>query len=191
MHTPYARLALRTLLLVIVGASIVGSAPAVSAQTVSAQTAPSPCRLLTPREITKQVGEKVGPGAPDNIVPGSCDYPFVGATPISVPGINPFVRTFAAAVLDTAKCGSTKASTGMSPVRVGKKTGIYDTTGVFRAGSITVHTVQLWVKTHGACLNVSWDRRPDRSRAEVRQPALDARSSRWAASRSVACSGLT
>jgi len=151
----------RPVVLVLVGA-LLGLAlvtPAASAQTIP-QATPSPCRLLTPREITKQIGEKVGTGVPDDIVAGSCNYPFVDATPISVPGINPFVRTFAVAVLDTAKCGSTKASTGMSPVRVGKKTGIYDTTGVVRVGTITVHTVQLWVKTHGACLNVSWDRRP-------------------------------
>ena len=161
MQTSFARPVVLVLVgVALVSGALVGNMPTVSAQTVSAQTAPSPCRLLTPREITKQIGEKVGTGAPDDIVPGSCDYPFVGATPISVPGINPFVRTFAAAVLDTAKCGSTKASKGMSPVRVGKKIGIYDTTGVFRAGPITVHTVQLWVKTHGACLNVSWDRRP-------------------------------
>jgi len=134
-------------------------APAVGAQAI-AQTTPSPCRLLTPREITKQIGEKVGTGVPDDIVPGSCNYVLGGTAPIPIPGLKPFVRTFAAAVLDTAKCGSTKASTGMSPLRVGKKTGIYDTTGVVRVGTITVHTVQLWVKTHGACLNVSWDRRP-------------------------------
>jgi hypothetical protein len=150
----------RPVVLVLVGAllGLALVAPAVSAQT-TAQATPSPCRLLTPREITKQIGEKVGTGVPDDIVPGSCNYVLGGTAPIPIPGLKPFVQTFAVAVLDTAKCGSTKASTGMRPVRVGKKTGIYDTTGVFRAGSISVHTVQLWVKTHGACLNVSWDRR--------------------------------
>ena len=143
------------LVLVLVGVALVLGAPALSAQTV-----PAPCRLLTPREIATRIGEKVATGAPDEAVPGSCGYPLGDAKPISVPGNGPFVRRFAVAVLDPAKCGSTQASKGMSPVRVGKTTGIYDTTGVFQTGRIAVHTVQLWVIAQRQCLNLSWDRRP-------------------------------
>jgi len=143
------------LVLVLVGVALVFAAPAVSAQTV-----PAPCRLLTPREIATRIGEKVATGAPDEAVSGSCSYPLGDAIPISGPGNGPFVRRFAVAVLDPAKCGSTRASRGMSPVRVGKTSGIYDTTGVFQTGHIAVHTVQLWVIAHRECLNVSWDRRP-------------------------------
>jgi hypothetical protein len=142
------------LVLVLVGVALVQGAPAVSAQSVSA-----PCRLLKPREIATRIGEKVGTGAPDEVVPGSCGYPLGDAKPISV-GTGAFVRSFAVAVLDATKCGTTRASKGMSPVRVGKKTGIYDTTGVFRAGHNTVHMVGLWVIAHGQCLSLSWDRRP-------------------------------
>jgi hypothetical protein len=143
------------LVLVLVGVALVLGAPALSAQTV-----PAPCRLLTPREIATRIGEKVATGAPDEAVPGSCGYPLGDAKPISVPGNGPFVRRFAVAVLDPAKCGKTQASKGMSPVRVGKTTGIYDTTGVFQTGRIAVHTVQLWVIAQRQCLNLSWDRRP-------------------------------
>lgn len=149
------------LVLAVLGGAVIGGVPAVSAQTTPAPSpSPSPCRLLKPREITKRIGEMVVTGVPDTIVPGSCNYTFADAAPIPIPGIKPFVRTFSAAVLDTAKCGSTKASTGMRRVRVGTKTGIYDTTGVVKIGSITIHTVQLWVKAHRACLNVAWDRPP-------------------------------
>src|ERR1035437_202892 len=143
------------LVLVLVGVALVLGAPALSAQTV-----PAPCRLLTPREIATRIGEKGATGAPDEAVPGSCGYPLGDAKPISVPGNGPFVRRFAVAVLDPAKCGNTQASKGMSPVRVGKTTGIYDTTGLFQTGRIAVHTVQLWVIAQRQCLNLSWDRRP-------------------------------